>query len=355
MKKVSCCFCLSTVYGFYVSLHLILFYFLGITGYITYVSPQKISSSRNEYVDVNVSTGQNTTKTIRAMLNKTTRRNLFVEKKNDKAPVVITNLSEAKSGTLFFNSNVGSRLTECDDIEFIYESSTVSSIADIKKDPPTGSFDILGKVKWIGAERSVKVGVDKTREKKVRDGVLGDQSGEIKISIWGDLIDELLAEEVYMFKNVVIQHYNGIKISTTINTALEISGKHLDVDWENFIPDEHEVTVDSVLSCKVESFLCCVNVNCGRKVVPFPGERCVSCLSCKRKMLVKRCCKKFNAEITISKTDDNQLTLTIFEKQLRELIPCIELETLEENILHLDTFKLTYNTKKIVTNISHLV
>ena len=148
------------------------------------VSLQKVSQSKNLYIDVNVCTATNLTKSICVMLNLSTNR-VLCRKNNSKSPIKITNLSESKSGTLFFNSDIGSRLTECVNIDFAYTNNLTKSLENVKTNRPTGPFDVVGKLKWCGEIRTILVGKEKNVEKCVRDGVLGDQSGVMKISIWG--------------------------------------------------------------------------------------------------------------------------------------------------------------------------
>ena len=283
------------------------------------VSPQKVSQSKNLYIDVNVCTATNSTKSIRVMLNSSTNRVLFVEKNNSKSPIKITNLSESKSGTLFFNSNIGSRLTECVNIDFAYTNNLSKSLENVKTNCPTGPFDVVGKLKWCGEVRTVLVGKEKNVEKCVRDGVLGDQSGVMKISIWGDMINSIVEDTVYIFKNVIVQSYHGIKLTTTVNTVTEESPINIDVIWgEEVMPELTTLTCTEIISSKVSSFLCCVNISCCRKVVPFPGELTVTCNNptCRRKMLVKKCLPRVNVEITVER-DGSQINLTMFENILK--------------------------------------
>ena len=300
-----------------------------------------------------MNSAKNETMTIRAMLNNTTSMSLFLEKNNSKTPVVLSQLSPSKSGTLFFNTNVGSRISDCQHISFKYENETYATVTTIKSNPPTGSFNTIAKIKWLGVTRFVKIGAEKKIEKAVRDGVLGDQSGQIKISIWGKLIEEIEEDIPYIIKNVVTQNYQGLKVVATVNTTVEEHNNNIAVEWEEEVPNSFRIQCAEVLSCKATSFRSCVNIICRRKVVPFPGEVSVTCSSCRRKMLVKRCSESVTVELTVE-NNNQQIILTVFEKVLKEFIGPLSMETVEVQVLMLEDITITYNNKKVITAMTNI-
>ena len=70
--------------------------------------------------------------------------------------------------------------------------------------------------------REVAIGPQKSCKKKVRDGILADQFSTIPISIWGeDLITDIKEMTTTKLTNLVVQHYQGVELASTTNTATE--------------------------------------------------------------------------------------------------------------------------------------
>ena len=72
-----------------------------IDGYVSFVSPQKTSQTRNQYFDVNIQTDSYERKNVRVMINSNTSRSLFLQKSKSKSPVTLINLSPTKTTTFF--------------------------------------------------------------------------------------------------------------------------------------------------------------------------------------------------------------------------------------------------------------
>ena len=79
-------------------------------GYIRSVSPGR-RSDKNPYFDIQLKSQNNTTK-ARIMANESTNRSLFINKCTTKTPVKLYSINEADSGTIFYNSNLGSRISD---------------------------------------------------------------------------------------------------------------------------------------------------------------------------------------------------------------------------------------------------
>ena len=100
--------------------------------YVTYVSPQKMASRNNPYVDIELKTTPTLTNRVRVMINKTTTRNLFMEKYESKSQIKLTSLSPSKTSPMvFYNTNTGSRMSDTDQLSFPYVEESFVNIADI--------------------------------------------------------------------------------------------------------------------------------------------------------------------------------------------------------------------------------
>ena len=334
--------------------------YLDIVGYISCLTPTKISTKNNPFFDATVQVEDTSSKQVRVMVNNATKRNIFLEKLEAKSPVKLSNLSSPTNGrTIFYNSNTGSRLANCEVIDFKYKEQLTSNVEDILKNQPTGAFNIVGSIKWLEEGRVVLCGPNKT-QRCVRTGVIADSTGCVKISIWGDLINEVTEDNTVEVTSVKLENFYGPRLSSSTSSTITNTVEQITINWE-----KHDISpMTSILSCpeiesvKIHSYLQCVNIDCRKKVSPFPGDRAVVCqaAACKRKMLVKRCKQSFTVEILVSNHEDtaSQYLLTVFPQVLRTVIRT-EGKTddeIEDEILNLENIDFTFNKKKVVLSMT---
>ena len=107
--------------------------------------------------------------------------------------------------------------------------------------------------------------------------------------------------------NLVVQHYQGVKLASTTNTATEPVEKPLKIEWKNIEikPDTHIICCADVMCVKVTSFHSCINIQCHKKIIHYPGESTVTCSNCRRKMKISRCKLSYNAELISKKMKRN--------------------------------------------------
>ena len=109
------------------------FFPLDIVGYIDSVSPNKASQKSNTLFDIQIQE-KDSTKKICVMANSNTSRNFFMGKYNSKTPLKSSGINDA-SGTLFFNSNTASHITELSNINFKYKPPSITKLGDFKNTP----------------------------------------------------------------------------------------------------------------------------------------------------------------------------------------------------------------------------
>ena len=88
------------------------------------VSPRKASQKINTFFDIQIQQ-DDCTKKICVMANSGSSQNVFKGKCNSKAPVQLSGIKHA-SGTLLFNSNTGSRITELSNLNFKYKAPSIT-------------------------------------------------------------------------------------------------------------------------------------------------------------------------------------------------------------------------------------
>ena len=230
----------------------------------------------------------------------------------------------------------------------------MNKIEDILKNQPTALFNVTGRINWLEDTRSVLCGPNKIK-KSVHLGLIADETGSIKISIWGSLIADVVEDTPLFITSVKCEDYFGVRLSTISNSSLSKFENEIHVDWGKFdlVPQQTTLCCPNIESVKVNSFLKCVNIECKRKVSPFPGETKVTCLNvtCKRKMLVKRCKKSFNVDLLVSDKDNDNIqhSITLFTQVLHNIIEVGDKinEIIEDELLEIENFDFTINKKKV--------
>ena len=163
---------------------------------------------------------------------------LFKDKTFASQPVKLTNVTKVASGTLFFNSNRGSRIEDASAVTFKNTPLEDLKLIDIK-DEFSGTFTVKGCIKWLkeATKPIPSAGL-------VRDAMLADGTHHIPISIWKDTID--LAEEgkYYKFTNVAAKYFFGQKLYTTDSTEAIVleEGDAPTINWEAIDLNPPQVT-----------------------------------------------------------------------------------------------------------------
>ena len=107
---------------------------------------------------------------------------------------------------------------------------------------------------------------EKNIARQIRDGILGDESAHIPITVWSPLICKVVEDTPMKCKNVVVQYKYGTKVTTTATTVFEAVDDTVSiaVDWQT-IPLTKELITSTVccpdvISVKVTGYKSCVNI-----------------------------------------------------------------------------------------------
>ena len=268
-----------------------------------------------------------------------------------KTPVLLESVSTAKSGMVFFNSNIGSRISDYQQIPFKYENDEIKTVEQCHQLPTKTIVDVIGNLKWTDDTREVMCGLNKDQKRKVRDAVLADETKSIPVSIWNELIDQIDPNITYHFKNLVSEDFNGTRLSSTACTELlQSEKKH--INWKDFNTAMlKSICFPTMLSIRFNRYFNCLK--CGKKVIPHAGENRVRCTADKCGMLmpVERCKSSFCVDMFLmdSKSPEEQQTITFFLNAVQSLIDVTDKSDreIEDAILTIEKFDVQYNKKRI--------
>ena len=168
---------------------------------------------------------------MRVMVNSSASRNIFMGKCNSKTRVLLSGINDA-SGTLFFNSNTGSRITELSNINFKYKPPSITKLGDLKNSPIKKNYNITGAVKWVEKTRTTLCGKGKF-ERQIRHAIIEDEEDEkcFKLIVWGGLIENISDGHTYIIKSVLLEDYYGLRLNTTSSTVCEAHSRQYNIEW----------------------------------------------------------------------------------------------------------------------------
>ena len=107
------------------------------------------------------------------------------------------------------------------------------------------------------------------------------------------------------------------------------------------------ITNPQVCSVIANQYYKCNSSICSKKLTVTPGSKTVRSQYCRRVMLVSACKRSLHADIEfiVNKTT---YRLAIFDNVLSKVFPDTPLDDIEERILLLDDFEVTFNSIKAV-------
>jgi len=328
---------------------------LDITGYIASVTPTKTSAKRNQYFDIDLQTSPAECRKVRIMENKAAKRSIFVQRCEEKSPVRLSKLSTSKN-ILFFNGYSGSRLDAIHQLDFCFtERAEVVEVTNIEDQ--TGSFTVIGRIKWVSDSKFVDVGPNKVK-KEIRDAVFADGTGFIPFSVWGNSCQELQHDITYKFTKVVVSDYKGKQLNTTSDTEVEeVEDLSCEINWNN-APSEIErpskTVRGGIISCILTRYITCTKETCKKKVLPIPDDSLVSCNSCNSKMKVSKCNSVVSATVTILDDEQQQHTCTMFQGVISHLFQANPTDEEVENVLlDMEDVTLEMNNRDVVISIEN--
>ena len=362
--NLTTCTCLLSTYILNI---LLLFFIVALSGYVEDVGEIiKSSQSANTYFNIKLRTGKNETQRVRIMTHGV-KRQMFADKKYAVQPIKLFNITQVSNGINFYNTNKGSRMTDEQLMDFPFNpdcQSLYTSVEELKS-KSRGLYNVRGLFHWLSPANEVTVRspskVSTPTKKNVRDGVIVDASGSIPIAIWGNLISTMEENISLSFTDVTLKFFRCKKLETTHTTNISVCDDAPEIptpDWQSLESNykkDMKGSLSTIANPQVRNvvaniFYKCNSNTCSKKLTITPGSTTVRCQYCSRVMLVSTCEKSVHADIEF-KLDETTYHLTIFDNVLIKTFPDLVLDDVEEHILLLNHFEVTFNAKKVITEI----
>lgn len=322
-----------------------------------------VSKSGNEFIDVLMKTTETENAIIRIMKNSNSSISigLLTGYKSSSQPVQFSNLSPSSTtGTFFFNSFRGSRIQTSNQVTFSYDSSAVTPIKEILCQN-VGTYDVVGSLKWL--KESIMV-TTSNGELPLREAVLYDGTGDIKLTVWNDLIDSVIEEKQYSITNLSLRNFYGQKLSTTKMTTFSVTDSNdtspilSPVRYQTYLSDEmttkivNELCCPEIINLELELYPGCTN--CQKSVVLQPGVKIVTCPHCKHTMRSDKTSCFFHCKLCFN---EHTLVLPLAVLESFFKLDIIQMgknnmDELKEKILYLENIDYEYNNKNVITSMS---
>ena len=341
-----------------------------IIAYVQSVSPPK-RNRRNTFDYATVSLQTSNEIKQEALLYSSHKRSLFEESEKCRTPIKLqkyTYTDDKKK--IIINDMTHVSVPKPSEYAFQFTNSAACQYKRVTVSEAVATseewdeVEMLGKIINLGSPHTVqRKGQHVSTTIDVREAVLADTTGSIRLDVWDTNIPQLRLGHVYRLSPVGIRLWSGQKkISTTVNTRVTA------VEDESFsaiaVEDrdhdrklgEDVFDIDNILSVeKVEHFSKCIN--CTRKLVQVTSEDIVQCDRCGHSMRLSQCERSIMAKIVAAQEDGQTVRLMIRKDVLKTILDG-DINSLGEGeitkkLLMLQNLKLKYNVQsQIVSEIT---
>lgn len=328
-----------------------------LVGYVHNVSPVK----RNKRNTLNYSTF---TLQVRensmqdALCYSTTKRAILAEKEASRTPIKIARFTRTADHTKLVVNDIA-HVTAPNSLECPFQfcqnldNQTTTTLEKLDE-APEDKLTIFCKVLKLSETKVVG-----RAKYNVANATIADNTGQITLDVWNNLIPQIQENKVYKFTNLSVRFWNGVrKLTTTTNSVvLETPNPLLEgLEVEDTSSPYQETTlllsrIESIES--VEKYKICGH--CAKRIIQVQGLL-VNCDHCHHKLRASSCPTKLSASIVV-KNESTKLYLSVRDHVLQQLLgpydpDDIDTNHIEEKPLFLEKIAITYTDGNKVTSIT---
>ena len=328
-----------------------------LVGYVHNVSPVK----RNKRNTLNYSTftlqvGENSMHD--ALCYSTTKRAILAEKEASRTPIKIARFTRTADHTKLVVNDIA-HVTAPNSLECPFQfcqnldNQTTTTLEKLDQ-APEDKLTIFCKVLKLSETKVVG-----RAKYNVANATIADNTGQITLDVWNNLIPQIQENKVYKFTNLSVRFWNGVrKLTTTTNrVVLETPNPLLEgLEVEETSNPYQDTTllllrIESIES--VEKYKICGH--CAKRIIQVQGLL-VNCDHCHHKLRASSCPTKLSASIVV-KNESTKLYLSVRDHVLQQLLgpydpDDIDTNHIEEKPLFLEKIAITYTDGNKVTSIT---
>lgn len=293
-----------------------------------------------------------------ALCYSTTKRAILAEKEASRTPVKIARFTRTADHTKLVVNDI-THVTAPNSLEcpfhFCQElDDQTTTTLDKLDEAPEDKLTIFCKVLKLSETKIVG-----QAKYKVANGTIADDTAQITLDVWNNLIPQIQENKVYKFTHLIVRFWNGVrKLTTTTNSVVsETPDPVLEGLQVEDISSPHQETTLQVSSIEsIESVeKCKICGHCAKRIIQVQGQL-VNCDHCRHKMKASSCPTKLVASIVVNNESTN-LYLSVRDDALQELLGPYDRDDMdtnveEEKLIFQHNITITYTDGNKVTSIT---
>ena len=267
---------------------------------------------------------------------------------DSREPVKLVNFGKRKSSESVLEEDIilskRSLIESVSNNDIVFEYDEGNSQEAERTYKTKGTIQSLRGSQMISVKGCLSLRADCVRKVVMKNGsvvtmldrcAVGDDSGTIRLTLWGNIIQQVTNHSCYSFENVLVKFYDFERyLTTTHSTRI--------MPTEERFPHINEQLFDSLFDVErisaqqLKKWLSCCE--CGKYLsdVTSMPERIVKCDKCKTVQQVSSSSMKASARIAVRDSDHELIWLKAFTPVLEEMLnqpaPDVTLQSSEEEI-----------------------
>ena len=273
---------------------------------------------------------------------------------DSREPVKLVNFSKRKSSESVLEEDIilskRSRIESVSNNDIVFEYEEGNSREAERTYKTIGTIQSLRESQMISVKGCLSLRADCIREVVMKNGsvvsmldrcAVRDDSGTIRLTLWGNIIQQVTNDSCYSFENVLVKFYDFERyLTTTHSTRIMPTEERFPLINEQLFDslfDVERISVEKIrFAQQLKKWLSCCE--CGKHLsdVTSMPERIVKCDKCKTVQPVSSCSMKASARIAVRGSDHELIWLKAFtpvlEEMLNQPVPDVTLQSSEEEI-----------------------
>jgi len=268
--------------------------------------------------------------------------------------VKLLNFSKRRSGESVLEDDIilskRSRIESVSNNDIVFEYDEGASQEAEQTYKTIGTIESLRESEMISVKGCLSLRADRVREVVMKNGTvvtmldrcaIRDDSGTIRLTLWGDIIQQVRNDSCYSFENVLVKFYDFERyLTTTHSTRVMLTEEkfpHISEELFDSLFDVGRISVEKIsFAQQLKKWLSCCE--CGKHLSDVTSmlEKIVKCEKCKTVQPVSSCSMKASVRIAVRGSDYELIWLKAFTSVLEEMLnqpaPDVTLQSSEEEI-----------------------
>lgn len=271
-----------------------------------------------------------------------------------REPVKLLNFSKRRSAESALEEDIvlskRSRIESVNNNDIVFEYDEATPQEAERTFTTIGTIESLRESEVISVKGCLSLRADCVRQIVMKNGsvvtmldrcTITDDSGTIRLTLWGEMIQEVTNHSCYSVENVLVKCYDFARYLTTTHSTriipTEENFPHISEQLFDSLFDVERISVEKIsFAQKLKKWLSCCE--CGKQLsdVTSMSMRIVKCAKCKTVQPVSSCSMKASARIAVRDSDYQLIWLKAFTPVLEEMLnqpaPDVTLQSSEEEI-----------------------